>query len=648
MENSAPAGPEEHPIIVGTAGHIDHGKTALIKALTGCDTDRLEEEKRRGITIELGFTSFRGTDGHIIGIVDTPGHEKFVKTMAAGAVGMDLALLVISAAEGIMPQTREHLSILELLQIPKLIVALTKTDLAGPEQVSLREQEIRSYLSKTAYAGAGIYPVSAKSGEGIAELSRAISEGGRELRGKSPEGVFRLPIDRVFSIPGQGTIVTGTLLSGRIRNQDSAMIYPEERLVRIRNVQVYGEDAERALAGERTALNLSGIEKQELRRGAVLAEPHSMCPSLLLDVRIRSLNDAGRSIRHNANLELLLGTAHIRAKLVLLKASLEEVQNGESELAQLQLEEPAAASRGDRFILRDESIRETLGGGCIIDPVPRGKHRRGRAAYLELLELERGSQDAVLREKLRRSRGGFVSFSALKREMQLRDSELFEMAEALRQKGELRILSSGPERYVFSEELLEKKLEELEKYLADFHKAYPYRAGEKQMVLRSRIFPELDTKLYLLLLDAWNEEKRIWKNKDRVSAAGYRVIKDARYTEISNRIINSLQKTGLSFIRIRDISFPKELEPWVNDVSDCLFDKKTIVKLDEEYCTLNSIYKKLLFLSEQELSESGKLTIDRLRDETGISRKNAKIFFRTLDRNHITRYNGIESERERF
>lgn len=371
-------------IIIGTAGHIDHGKTTLIKALTGRNTDRWEEEQRRGITIDLGFTWFDLPGGDRAGIIDVPGHEKFINNMVAGVVGMDLVMLVIAADEGVMPQTREHMDILGLLGIEKSIIVLNKCDLVEEEWLELVEEEIREELDGTFLSGAPVVKVSAVTGQGMDELVAMIEHMTRdEVVEKDISTIPRLPIDRVFSLSGFGTIITGTLLSGTISADDTLEIYPIGKTGKIRSIQVHGEDKDRCYAGQRVAINLSNVKKHEIRRGCVLAPPNSMKNADLLDVRVNILESSMRVLTNHARLHLFTGTSEILCRAVLLDK--EEIGPGESGLVQLRLEEEVALRRGDKFVIRFYSPMETIGGGVVLEPNP-SIHRRFQERVIEDLE----------------------------------------------------------------------------------------------------------------------------------------------------------------------------------------------------------------------------------------------------------------------
>ena len=630
--------------IIGTAGHIDHGKTALVKALTGYDTDRLKEEKKRGMTIELGFTSLSLFSGEKIGLIDTPGHEKFIRTMVAGAMGMDLVLLVISAKEGIMPQTVEHLAILRLLNVTKIVVVLTMIDLVDASIVQKRKEEIKEFFKAEKIE---IFPVSAYTGEGIQDLSTFLSKKAGEVEGKSIRGSFRMPIDRVFSVAGAGTIVTGTALSGRVfksnteaENETKWVLYPEEREIRIRNIQVHGKDANCAYAGERIALNLQGVEKEQCYKGELIGEKGALQPSSLFDCRIESIRGTAGDIHHNQRMEILLGTAHIPCKVVFLEG--DRIKEGESVLVQLQLEEKTVAVFGERFILRDESRSMTLGGGVVLDPCPKGRHRRGRFPLAHLESMETGGEEALLHSYLKKRKRRFVSISELKRQF-----SGFSRIQAIlgEEASILFVIVINGEAYAILSEEEELIRKEVEDYLHEFHKKNPYKLGEKPMVLYSRLFSSYNKNTYKALLRSWEEKKRFRFGEDFIALVGYKMVKDEKYTKIANALVNDMQKAKFSFIKLSEHFWPPEEKKLLPDVIASLENKGTLVQLDGEYYTLRKLFESLKNFSLEKMEKEGEITIDVLREEFGISRKNAKLFFKATDRMGITKDRGFESAR---
>lgn len=681
---------EERHYVIGTAGHIDHGKTALVKALCGCDTDRLKEEKERGMSIALGFASLLLPSGKKISIIDTPGHEKFIRSMVSGAMGMDLVLLVISAKEGVMPQTEEHLAILRLLQIKKVVLVLTMVDLVDSSLLLKREEEVRE-LYKTFFQHEPepkIFSISSYTGEGISALKTYLSEEAEKIEGKSPKGFFRMPVDRVFSVAGAGTIVTGTALSGKIQKDKHSgksgvseeireagesgesgggagvyLLYPEEREVKIRNIQVHGEDVNSAFAGERIALNLQGMEKAACKKGDIIAEKGSLQPSFLLDCRIECISPFSE-IKHNQHLELMIGTAHIPCKVIFLEG--ERIKKGESSFVQLQLQEKTVSVFRERFILRNDAESETLGGGLVLDPCPRGRHRRGRFPLTFLKALENEGEEALLASFLKKRKRNFSSFTELKKRF-----SGFPKIQEIVEKEKIRHLASSDAEnktnsvffteengntFLFTielngelfailseEEMLIRK--EVEDYLRDFHKKNPYKLGEKPMVLYSKLFSSYSKNTYKALLNSWEEKGDFRFGEEFIALSEFKLIKDALYTKIANALVNDMQKGKYSFMKLSDHFWLSEEKNRLSDVVASLENKGTLVKLDGEYYTLRKLFDSLRHFSLEKMEKEGEITIDALREEFGISRKNAKLFFKATDRMGITKDRGFESAR---
>ena len=387
-------------LVMGTAGHVDHGKTALIKRLTGVDTDRLKEEKERGITIELGFASLTLPGGRTLGVVDVPGHERFVRNMVAGAAGIDLVVLVIAADEGVMPQTREHLHICTLLGIRKGFVALTKIDMVDEEWLELVREDVRMFLRGTFLEDAPVVPVSSLTGAGFPELLLIIGKTADEVEEGADVGLFRLPVDRVFTIKGFGTVVTGTLVSGKVGTGEEVEISPFGLRARVRGIQVHNRTVETAEAGQRTAINLQGIDREMVERGHVLTGPGSLTASQRLDCIYRHLSGAGRKLKNRTLVRFHTGTSEVMARMILLDR--DELEPGEECCVQLVLEAPLAAVAGDRFVVRSYSPVTTIGGGVIVDPLP-AKHKRSSAGVLrEFQHLAGGEEEektAVILER---------------------------------------------------------------------------------------------------------------------------------------------------------------------------------------------------------------------------------------------------------
>ena len=460
-------------IIIGTAGHIDHGKTTLIRALTGRNTDRWEEEQRRGITIDLGFTYFDLKNGDRVGIIDVPGHERFINNMVAGVVGMDLVMLVVAADEGIMPQTREHMDILGQLGIEKSILVLNKCDLVEEDWIELVEEEIKEELEGTFLENAPIVEVSAATGKGIPELIQVIEKlTAEEVVEKDVNTIPRLPIDRVFSLSGFGTIITGTLLAGTISKEDNLQVYPIGKECKIRNIQVHGQDVEKCYAGQRVAINLSNVKKSELRRGCVLAPPNNMKNTTLLDVKLNVLPSSMRVLTNHTRLHLFTGTSEILCRAVLLDK--EEIGPDESGFVQLRLEEEIALRRGDKFVVRFYSPMETIGGGVVLEPNPKKKKRFDQNAIEELKRKESGSSEDVIELHVKSHGETMITMTELAKLTALSLEEVMEDVQSLEKQGIVKVFRMKKDSYVWHTVHEQNMRHQLVQTIGEYHERYPY------------------------------------------------------------------------------------------------------------------------------------------------------------------------------
>lgn len=461
------------PVIIGTAGHIDHGKTALVKALTGTDTDRLKEERERGITIELGYAFL--TDA--IAFIDVPGHERFIKNMVAGAATVDFAVLVVAADDGIMPQTREHFDILRLLGVTDGLVAITKCDLADSEWIDLVEEDIRGMVEGTFLEGRPAVRVDSLSGRGIDELTSAITALAGKKRDAAPGSIFRLPIDRVFSVKGFGTVVTGSALSGTVYLDDRLELLPHRRAVRVRGIESHGEAAEQARAGMRVALNLAQIAVDEIARGDVIATPDRLRPTFMLDVELHLLEASPVPLEQRQRIRLHVGTQEVMARAVILDR--DHIDPGETGLVQLRLEAMTAVQRLDRFVIRRYSPQTTMGGGRILDANPKKHRKRHEDQILDSLE------------QLRDDRAGRLILSILKKERFLTFDELVAQSGldaaivddeigAACVDGRVQELTAKGKRHICSQSLFSAFQENVEDSLREFHDKHPLRPGAKR------------------------------------------------------------------------------------------------------------------------------------------------------------------------
>lgn len=631
-------------IIVGTAGHIDHGKTTLIKALTGRNTDRWEEEQRRGITIDLGFTYFDLKNGDRVGIIDVPGHEKFINNMVAGVVGMDLVLLVVAADEGIMPQTREHMDILGLLGIKKSILVINKCDLVDEEWLELVEEEIQEELEGTFLEGAPVVKVSAATGQGLDELTDTIQQlMSDEVVAKDTQTIPRLPIDRAFTLSGFGTIITGTLISGTITREDVLEMYPIGKECKIRNIQVHGQNQDKCYAGQRVAINLSNVKKKEIRRGCVLAPKNSMKNTDLLDVKLKVLEDSMRILTNHERLHLYTGTSEILCRAVLLDK--EQIGPGEEGLVQLRLEEEIAVKRGDRFVVRFYSPMETIGGGIVLEPNPVRKKRFDAQAIEELKKKESGSLGDVMELQIKEHGDTMITLAELAKVMAHSIDELKEYLEELEESGTIFVFQMKKDTYLWhrdSEFAVRQKIEET---LQKYHSEHPYRYGMKKAEIHNTFLKKIKPNIFDAYIERMTGENVYGRREEYLSLPGYEVPKDAMYLQTEKLIEDTFEKAGYDFVRFSEIDFGKIPRQTAEDVVLMMIDEGKILRINEEMFTMKHLMDEAKEKIQNHLKEENLITIAQVRDMFSTSRKSAKPILEYMDSIKVTKKTGGESER---
>lgn len=631
-------------IIVGTAGHIDHGKTTLIKALTGRNTDRWEEEQRRGITIDLGFTYFDLKNGDRVGIIDVPGHEKFINNMVAGVVGMDLVLLVVAADEGIMPQTREHMDILGLLGIKKSILVINKCDLVDEEWLELVEEEIQEELEGTFLEGAPVVKVSAATGQGLDELTDTIQQlMSDEVVAKDIQTIPRLPIDRAFTLSGFGTIITGTLISGTITREDVLEMYPIGKECKIRNIQVHGQNQDKCYAGQRVAINLSNVKKKEIRRGCVLAPKNSMKNTDLLDVKLKVLEDSMRILTNHERLHLYTGTSEILCRAVLLDK--EQIGPGEEGLVQLRLEEEIAVKRGDRFVVRFYSPMETIGGGIVLEPNPVRKKRFDAQAIEELKKKESGSLGDVMELQIKEHGDTMITLAELAKVMAHSVDELKEYLEELEESGTIFVFPMKKDTYLWhrdSEFAVRQKIEET---LQKYHSEHPYRYGMKKAEIHNTFLKKIKPNIFDAYIERMTGENVYGRREEYLSLPGYEVPKDAMYLQTEKLIEDTFEKAGYDFVRFSEIDFGKIPRQTAEDVVLMMIDEGKILRINEEMFTMKHLMDEAKEKIQNHLKEENLITIAQVRDMFSTSRKSAKPILEYMDSIKVTKKTGGESER---
>ncbi len=631
-------------IIIGTAGHIDHGKTTLIKALTGRNTDRWEEEQRRGITIDLGFTFFDLPGGDRAGIIDVPGHERFINNMVAGVVGMDLVLLVIAADEGIMPQTREHMDILGLLGIEKSIIVLNKCDLVDEEWLELVEEEVREELAGTFLEESPVVKVSAASGQGLDGLVELIERMTcDELAQKNVHTIPRLPVDRAFSLSGFGTVITGTLVSGTIRREDVLEIYPIGKESKIRSIQVHGEDRKECYAGQRVAINLSNIKKREIERGCVLAPAGSMKTTDLLDVKLEILENSMRILANHSRLHFFTGTSEVLCRAVLLDK--EEIGPGESGFVQLRLEEPVAVRRGDKFVVRFYSPMETIGGGVILEPNPGIKKRFRENVIEELKRKESGSVGDVLELHVREHRAAMITVAELARLTALSAEEVKAEVEELESKGKVHIFAMRKDIFVWHADAMREAKKVISDALSAYEKRYPYRYGMKKAEVQATHFSKMKPNVFDRVVEGMVESGWLKRVDEFLCTPDYSVLKDETYRKAAGIFLKAFEEARFDFARYSELDFKGISRETTDDILNILIQEREVVKVTEDMFTLNRYMEEAKEAIQKKLSEDPVITIAQVMDLFSTSRKSAKPILEYMDGIKVTKKTGGESER---
>ena len=634
-------------IIIGTAGHIDHGKTTLIKALTGRNTDRWEEEQKRGITIDLGFTWFDLPGGDRAGIIDVPGHEKFINNIVAGVVGMDLVMLVIAADEGVMPQTREHMDILQLLGIEKSIIVLNKCDLVDEEWLELVEEEVKEELAGTFLEHAPVVKVSAATGEGLGVLVETIEHMTRdEVVQKDITTIPRLPIDRAFSLSGFGTIITGTLLTGTISKEDTLEMYPIGKTSKIRSIQVHGEDKERCYAGQRVAINLSNIKKREISRGCVLAPPDSMKNTDLLDVKLNVLDSSMRVLTNHTRLHFFTGTSEILCRAVLLDK--EEIGPGESGYVQLRLEEEIALRRGDKFVVRFYSPMETIGGGVVLEPNPSIHKRFQEQVIRELEQKESGSSADVIELHVKEHGDTMITQAELARLTALSMEEVVADVEELAEEGRVQTFAMRKDTYVWHSDSERQARMVLLEALKEYEKKYPYRYGMKKAEVQMTYFKKMKPNVFDRYVAGIEEAGVIQRVDEFLSTPGYQVRKDEIYEKVSGTMLRTMKEANYDFVRYSEMEFKGKSAEVADDILNILLEEHQVVKVTDDMYTLSEYMDRAKERIGDKLSENPVITIAEVRDMFQTSRKSAKPILEYMDSIKVTKKAGAESERVKY
>ncbi len=620
-------------VILGTAGHIDHGKTSLVKALTGVDTDRLKEEKERGITIELGFTFLDLPSGVRLGIIDVPGHEKFVKHMVSGVWGIDFVALIIAADEGVMPQTREHLDICSLLKIKKGLVVLTKTDLVDHELLDLVREEVTDLVKHTFLKDAPILPVSSTTGEGIPDLITALDLLSKEIHERSSDGLLRLPIDRVFIIKGFGTVVTGTLVSGSLSVGETVEILPAGLEGKVRNLQVYNQPVEKAYAGQRTAVNLQGIETSVVERGNVLVRANTFTQTQSLDAYLDYLPSAGRPLKHRTIQRFHTGANYTTASIYLLDK--EELAPGEGGFVQLRLDRPVVALPEDRFVIRGSGSIQTLGGGVLLDTHP-SKHKRFAPSLIkDLTVLKEGTHEQILAQHVLRSGLGGVTYRELLNRVAMPPKEIEGLLKKMVQGGGLILID--PEKVKVMDASQYRRLQETAlNELREFHERSPLKSGLAKEELRSKLTEEVDVRLFQMMLQDLIQSKKLVSEKDKLRLSGHQVFSGDE-KGLVKRGEEAVRKGGLQPPSSKELAEAwAESEEEVQAALEHLVHEGALIKIKSGMYFHREPFEKLKQELIAYLQSRQEITTAQFKEITGATRKYVIPLIEYFDQTKLT------------
>ncbi|MCI5178872.1 MAG: selenocysteine-specific translation elongation factor [Candidatus Electrothrix sp. AW3_4] len=615
-------------IILGTAGHVDHGKTSLIRALTGIETDRLQEEKKRGITIELGFAYIDLACGHRLGIVDVPGHEKFVRNMVAGAAGMDMVAFIVAADEGIMPQTREHFDICKLLGVKDGLIILTKKDMVEEEWLEMVEEEVREFFADSFLAEAPILAVSSTTGEGIDAVKEVLDTKVRAIKFQEEFGPFRLAVDRVFSIKGFGTVITGSSLSGRIAVGDELMFYPDAITAKIRGIQVHGKEQDIVEAGHRTAINLQGIEKEQIHRGDLAATPGTMQSSTLLDADFHYLVNNAKKLKNRTQVRLHVGTREILARVVLMeKDTVEPDQDAD---IQLILQEPVAVWPGDRFVLRSYSPVTTLGGGVILNNAPPKRKRateqdkQRNQTIFSIYKAENQGESLIAKMLLFLEESGVqdITTEQLATRLGLFGKKLKKQLQRPISAKKVLVVESESQRLVAAE-VIERLSQFVLNLLEQYHQDNPLKTGLAREEIRSRLRPPIDQKLFQYLMNSLAKQGAVVQEEAEVRLSSHEVRLQVDEQKMQAEIGKMYKEAGLRPPNLKDVlaQFSEFPEKQIRQVIDLLLQGGILVKINEALFFHAQELQQLAERLQDYLSKHEEIDAPGFKELTGLTRK---------------------------
>jgi selenocysteine-specific elongation factor len=620
------------PYIIGTAGHIDHGKTSLIKALTGEDTDRLKEEKERGISIDLGFAHLDLGDGNLAGVVDVPGHERFIKNMLAGAHGIDLVLFTVAADDGVMPQTEEHLDIVHLLGIENAIFVITKADLASQTRIAEVEEEIKILTLGTALEDAPVIAVSSATGAALDALRQMISQSLKSIDKPAPAGYFRLPVDRAFVLQGHGVIVTGTARSGEIRVGDRVRCLPGNQLFRVRSLQVHGRPTEVAGWGQRVALNLTGSDTADITRGHVICHEKISLTSDRFDAYIEVRPAARRGIRNHQGVRVHLGTAERLAKVILLGAA-DKIEPKKTGYCQITLAEPVLALRGDHFILRDETAQRTLAGGTVINPWAK-RHKRSEDLESKLDALHHGDLTQLTEAFVDESDTFALPIDTIHQFLNSKEDLIRRSIAGMKS---IRGVNAEGEKVYTTERKWRRVTEQILKILKDFHAGHPLVPGMDMEELRGKLAYELSPKIFRVVVDSLAAERLIAREENLLRLAQHKVLLGGQDKSLMERIKNILGKEELAPPDLKQIEKEAAVpRAKLAEVLRLLERERAVVKVATELYFLAGAVDRVKDVLCRHLAENGEISAAAFRDLLGSSRKYTIALLEYFDRDGLT------------
>ncbi len=624
------------PVIMGTAGHIDHGKTTLIKALTGTDCDRLAEEKKRGITIELGFAFMDLPGGARLGVIDVPGHERFVKNMVAGAVGVDFVTLVIAADEGVMPQTREHLEICTLLGVKTGVVALTKVDMVDEEWLELVMEDLQSFLAGTFLENAPVFPVSSHTGRGLDDLRKALADLAGALKPKRRTDLARLPIDRVFTLKGYGTVVTGTLIAGTLKVGEDLLVYPDKTPTKVRSLQSHGDAVEESPAGRRTAVNLYGLEVDDLERGQILARPGALFPSEVWDLELTCLPSSPRALKHRTEIHFHHGTREILARLYFLDR--DKLEPGETAVCQARFPQSMAGVFGDRCVVRAYSPLRTVAGGLIINPL--GRKIKRFSEHIKILEgLSSAASSDVVTAQLSFAGPEGLSFFRLMVMSDLESKALDKTLQLLGSRGEALLIDrDGPEGRVYAHgAVVEGLSESLLAHAAGHHKNEPLKPGLTRGELASTWGKDLPPKLFHFLVERLLKSGALAADQEYLRLPTHKVSLASDQVKLRDALMKAYGAGGLAPPNLKDVLEPLDLTfKEALPVYKVLLDQGLLVKVKEEMFFTGEAVKTLVDMVTGYFNGAEEMGPVEFKGLTGLSRKYAIPLLEYLDKEKIT------------